>query len=120
MKKILVVDDDEIIVKVLTIRLVNDGYKVFVANDGESAIDIAMKEKPDLAIVDVGLPRIDGNTVCEILKKNKQTSSIKIIVLTGKNLINDVEKAFESGADAYVAKPYDYKFLFSKIKKLIG
>lgn len=120
MKKILIVDDEELIVKVLSLRLMNDGYKVFTAFDGNEGLDIAIKEKPDLAIIDIGLPKIDGNTLCELLKNDKRTKDIKIIVLTGKKLVGDIEKAFESGADAYISKPYDYSLLLSKIKKLIN
>lgn len=120
MKKVLIIDDEELIVKVLSLRLINDGYKVFSAYDGNEGLDIAFKEKPDIAIVDIGLPKIDGNTLCEILKSDKRTKDIKIIVLTGKKLVGDMEKAFQSGADAYVAKPYEYSLLLSKIKKLVG
>ncbi|MGC9069706.1 MAG: response regulator [Elusimicrobiales bacterium] len=120
MKKILVVDDEEMIVKVLTLRLSNDGYKVFSALDGNEGLDIAIKEKPDLAIIDIGLPKIEGTTLCEILKNDRRTADIKVIILTGKKLVGDMEKAFEKGADAYVSKPYEYSLLLSKIKKLIG
>ncbi len=120
MKKILIVDDEELVVKVLALRLSNDGYKVFSAFDGNEGVDIAIKEKPDLAIIDIGLPKIDGTTLCEILKNDKRTSNMKIIILTGKKLVGDMEKAFEKGADAYISKPYEYSFLLSKIEKLIG
>lgn len=120
MKKILIVDDEELIVKVLSLRLENEGYKVFTAFDGNEGLEIAFKEKPDLAIIDIGLPKIDGNTICEILKNDKRTKDIKIIVLTGKKLVGDMEKAFESGADAYIAKPYEYSLLLAKIKRLIS
>ncbi|MCX7641209.1 MAG: response regulator [Elusimicrobiales bacterium] len=120
MKKILIVDDEDLIVKVLSLRLTNDGYKILTAFDGNEGFEIAIKEKPELAIIDIGLPKIDGNTLCEILKKDKRTKHIKIIVLTGKKLVGDMEKAFESGADAYISKPYEYSFLLTKIKKLIG
>ncbi|MCX7905890.1 MAG: response regulator [Elusimicrobiales bacterium] len=120
MKKILIVEDEGLILKVLSLKLTSDGYKVITASDGNEGFETALKEKPDLAIVDIGLPKIDGNTLCEILKKDKRTKDIKIIVLTGRKLVGDMEKAFESGADAYISKPYDYNFLLMKIKKLIG
>ena len=68
----------------------------------------------------MGLPKIDGNTLCELIKKNSKLKDMKVIILTGKNLVGDVEKAYESGADAYFSKPYDYNLLLNKIKKLIG
>lgn len=118
-KRILIVEDEELISKVLSIRLSSEGYDVQVANDGEEGLNKAISFIPDLAIIDVGLPKIDGNTLCELIKKNKSTQSVKIIVLTGKKLVGDVEKAFESGADIYLSKPYEYTVLLSKIKKLL-
>jgi DNA-binding response OmpR family regulator len=119
-KKILIVDDEALITKILSIRFQSDGFEVEVASDGDEGIDKAMKFLPDLAIIDIGLPKIDGNTLCELIKKNKSTANTKVIILTGKKLVGDMEKAFESGADAYVSKPYDYQILLNKVKKLIG
>ncbi|MEF3279993.1 MAG: response regulator [Elusimicrobiota bacterium] len=120
MKKILIIDDEELIVKVLSLRLEGEGYEVMQSYDGNDGLDKAIKFKPDLAIVDLGLPKVDGNTICDVLKKNEKTKGIKIIILTGKKLMYDMEKAFESGADAYISKPYEFPLLLQKIKKLIG
>lgn len=116
--KVLIVDDEQLLVKVLSLKLGYEGYDVDVAFDGEEGLKKAKSFKPDLVIVDIGLPKIDGNTLCELIKKDKKTKDIKVIVLTGKNLVGDMEKAFESGADAYVSKPYDYSLLLNKIKKI--
>ncbi len=118
-KKILIVDDEELIVKVLEVRLKAEGYEVEVAYNGEEGLNKALSIKPDLAIVDIGLPKIDGNTICELIKKNPETKNTKIIMLTGKKLVGDMEKAFESGADGYISKPYEYSILLTKIKKLL-
>lgn len=118
-KRILIVEDEDLISKVLSIRFSAEGYEVEVASDGEEGLNKAISFMPDLAIIDVGLPKIDGNTLCELIKKNKATSGVKIIVLTGKKLVGDMEKAFESGADAYVSKPYEYSVLLAKVKKLL-
>lgn len=120
MKKILIIDDEELIVKVLLIRLENSGYKVDYAYDGKEGLEKIEKFNPDLAIIDVGLPKIDGNTICEIIKNSNKTKNVKVIMLTAKKLVGDMEKAFESGADAYLSKPYEFSRLLEKIKKLIG
>ena len=119
-KKIIIIDDEELIGKILSMRLSNDGYFVTVSFNGNEALDKIKENNYDLAIIDVGLPDIDGNTLCQLIKSNSKLKNMKIIVLTGKNLVGDIEKAYESGADEYVAKPYDYKLLLQKIKKLIG
>jgi DNA-binding response OmpR family regulator len=119
-KKIIIIDDEELICKVLSLRLSNEGYIVDTALDGNEGLDKITKSSYDLAIIDVGLPKIDGNTLCELIKKNSKLKDMKVIILTGKNLVGDVEKAYESGADVYFSKPYDYNLLLNKIKKLIG
>lgn len=117
-KKVLIVEDEDLIAKVLSIRLEAAGYEVEVAYDGSEGLDKVKSFKPDLAIVDIGLPKIDGNTLCELIKKSEYVKNIKVIVLTGKKLVADMEKAFDSGADAYVPKPYEWDRLIAKIKSL--
>jgi len=119
-KKVLIVEDEDLIAKVLSIRLENNGYKVLVAYDGEEGLEAAKKEKPDLMLLDIGLPRIDGNTLCELIKSDPSTDKIKVIMLTGKKLVGDMENAFSAGADIYVNKPYDWSRLLAHIKTLIG
>ncbi|HAH31783.1 MAG TPA: two-component system response regulator [Elusimicrobia bacterium] len=118
-KKVLIVEDEDLIAKVLSIRLENCGYKVIVAYDGEEGLEQAKKEKPDLMLLDIGLPRIDGNTLCELIKHDAETKNIKIIMVTGKRLVGDMENAFSAGADIYVNKPYDWPRLLAHIKTLI-
>jgi DNA-binding response OmpR family regulator len=119
-KKILIVEDEDLISKVLSIRLEGLGYKVVTALDGEEGLEAAKKEKPDLVILDIGLPRIDGNTLCELIKTNPSTKGAKVIMLTGKRLVGDMEKSFSSGADFYVNKPYEWPRLLEHIRTLIG
>lgn len=119
-KKILIVEDEALIVRVLSIRLEGLGYKVSSAADGEAGFAAARKERPDLAIIDIGLPVIDGTTLCELIKTSPETKGVKVIMLTGKKLVGDMEKSFEAGADAYVNKPYDWARLQGHIEKLIG
>lgn len=119
-KKVLIVEDEAMIVRVLSIRLEGLGYKVVSAADGEAGFAAARKERPDLAIIDIGLPVIDGTTLCELIKTTPETKGVKVIMLTGKKLVGDMEKSFEAGADAYVNKPYDWARLQGHIEKLVG
>lgn len=119
-KKILIVEDEDLIVKVLSIRLEGLGYKVITARDGEEGLDAVKKELPDLVMLDIGLPKIDGNLLCELIKTGEVTKHIKIIMLTGKRLVGDMENSFAAGADFYVNKPYEWQRLLGHIKQLIG
>lgn len=119
-KKILIVEDEVMIVKVLTLRLEGLGYKIVAAYDGEEGLDMARKEKPDLMILDVGLPKIDGNTLCELIKSDPSTKHVRVIVLTGNKLVENMEKSFSAGADVYVNKPYDWQRLMAHIHELLG
>ena len=119
-KKILVVEDEALIANVLSIRLTGLGYKVVTAYDGEEGLAAVKKEKPDLVILDIGLPRIDGTTLCELIKAGAATRKIRVIMLTGKRLVGDMENAFSAGADFYVNKPYEWPRLLAHIQKLIG
>lgn len=119
-KKILIVEDEDLIAKVLAIRLEGLGYQVSVANDGEEGLQAVKKQVPDLVMLDIGLPKIDGNTICEVIKTDATLKHIKVIMLTGKRLMGDMEDAFQAGADIYVNKPYDWQRLLAQIQKLIG
>ena len=117
-KKILIVDDEISVIKILKIRLEQAGYEVISAMDGDEGWEKFKDEKPDLAILDIVLPAIDGDTLCELIK-GEGSSSAPVIMLTGKTLAGDMEDAFKAGADVYVNKPFDPKHLLAHIKKLI-
>ncbi len=119
-KKILIVEDEDLIAKVLAIRLEALGYKVFIASDGEEGLEAVKKHKPDLVVMDIGLPKIDGNTLCELIKTTEATKDVKVVMLTGKKLVGDMENSFKAGAEIYVNKPYDWARLQGHIEKLIG
>ena len=119
-KKILIVEDEDLIAKVLSIRLEGLGYKVFTACDVEEGLSAVKKEKPDLVLLDIGLPRLDGNTLCGLIKTGAATRHTKVIMLTGKRLVGDMENSFTAGADFYVNKPYEWQRLLGHIKQLIG
>ena len=118
-KKILVVDDEPIIVKVLESRLKSNGYEVVVAQDGQEAINKARSENPDLIILDVMLPKIDGFRVCRLLKFDDNFKHIPILMLTARIQESDQSTGKECGADAYLPKPFDPPILLAKIKELL-
>jgi DNA-binding response OmpR family regulator len=119
-KNVLIVEDDEMIAKVLFKQLDASGYKPVNAYDAESGLKLARDKKPDLMILDIGLPGMDGVTLCKIIKNHPDTAGIKIIMLTGDRLVGDMEDSFSSGAETYLNKPYDFATLLRHIEKLIG
>lgn len=119
-KKILVVEDELISQKILSVRLEINNYKVITAQDGEEALKKAKEEKPDLIILDLMIPKINGYEVCRMLKFDDKYKDIPIIVLSSLNLQEEREKAFKNGADEYFIKPFDLDLLLVKIKSTIG
>lgn len=115
-KKILVVDDDLHICELLKIYLENDGYTVFTANDGQSAVNTFLTKTPDLVLLDIMLPKMDGWQVCREIRK---TSSVPIIMLTAKGEIFDKVLGLELGADDYVVKPFDPKEVMARVKAVL-
>lgn len=116
-KKIVVADDEPFILSALQDTLSED-YAVYTASNGKEAIKTVEKVQPDLVILDVMMPEMDGLEACKQLKKNKETSSIPIIILTAKGQITDIEKGFKSGADAYVVKPFSPARLIEKVEEI--
>lgn len=119
-KKILIVEDDEQIARLLMRQLEAGGYKALKAGNGEEGLKLAREERPDLAILDINLPLIDGTRLCELIKTDAATKDMKIIMLTGDHLVGDMEDSFTAGADAYMNKPYKLPNLLTHIKILIG
>ena len=118
-KKILVVEDEKSLVEMLKMRLEKEGYSVIASYDGKDGLDKAKKENPDLIILDLMLPVMDGYKVCALLKKDSRYSKIPIIMFTAKAQDSDRELGLEMGADAYITKPFDAAMLLAKIKELI-
>lgn len=114
--KILIVDDDENICELLRLYLEKDGFDTVVANDGEQAVDYAAKYSPDLILLDIMLPKLDGWQVCREIRK---TSDIPIIMLTAKGETFDKILGLELGADDYVSKPFDTKEVIARIKAVL-
>ncbi|MCX5709806.1 MAG: response regulator [Candidatus Omnitrophica bacterium] len=115
-EKILIVEDEKDIAKMLDYNLKKEGYKTSIARDGEDALDLAVREHPDLILLDLMLPGVDGLEVCKELKKERTTSGIPIIMLTAKSRESDKIVGLELGADDYVTKPFSPRELIARIK----
>jgi DNA-binding response OmpR family regulator len=119
-KKILVVDDEEVTTELAKTFLERHGFGVICAFNGKEALDLARAETPDLILLDVMLPDIDGYEVCRILKAEALFKSIPILMFTAKGLNRDVERGHEVGADEYIIKPFSGKALVATIRKHLG
>jgi phosphate regulon transcriptional regulator PhoB len=113
---ILVVDDEDPILELLRFNLEKEGYQVFVAKDGQEALDCVDKEQPDLLVLDVMLPGMDGLEVCRIMRLNPRLQQIPIIMLTAKGEEIDTVLGLELGADDYMTKPFSPRELLARIK----
>ena len=116
--KILLVEDNELNRDMLTRRLERKEYKVLCAKNGQEAIDIAQSDKPDIILMDLSLPIMDGWTAAKKLKGDKGTESIPIIALTAHAMRGDRETALEAGCDDYDTKPINFERLLGKIDSL--
>jgi two-component system, cell cycle response regulator DivK len=120
MARILLVEDNEMNRDMLSRRLERKGHQVVIAIDGQQALDIAAAEKPDLILMDMSLPVIDGWEATRRLKGDAQSKTIPIIALTAHAMAEDEKRARESGCDDYDTKPVDLERLLDKIQKLLG
>ncbi|MDD5291895.1 MAG: response regulator [Candidatus Omnitrophica bacterium] len=119
-KKILVVDDEVAILIVLTERLSSAGYDVIKADNGMDALDIAKEKLPDLIILDIMMPQMDGMAVSQRLKENDSTKDIPVIFLTALQGKGEESGSHKSGKNVIFSKPFDSKELLAKIKQLIS
>lgn len=119
-KKILIVDDEPDITLMLKARLEANGYQTDVAYDGHAALEMVKKNSFDLIILDLMLPKIDGYSVCRMLKFDDKYKKIPIIIFTARAESADKKLAEEVGADDYVTKPYVPEILLGKIKRLLN
>lgn len=118
-EKILVVEDEQDIVKMLEYNLKKEGFRTLSVHDGEDALDSASREHPDLIVLDLMLPGIDGLEVCKTLKSESKTAPIPIIMLTAKSQESDKVVGLELGADDYVTKPFSPRELIARIKAVL-
>ncbi|HCW54151.1 MAG TPA: DNA-binding response regulator [Clostridium sp.] len=117
--KILIVDDEEHIVELLKFNLNNAGYNILTANDGIEAVKIAKSEKPNLVLLDLMLPGLDGFDVCKEIKREKEMKNTAIIMLTAKGEELDKILGLELGADDYITKPFSVRELLARVKAVL-
>ena len=118
--RILVVDDEIYIVHILDFSLGMEGYEVITALDGEQALEKARAEKPDLIVLDIMMPKLDGYETCKMLKAEGGTKDIPVILLSAKGRNVDQKIGFEVGADDYITKPFSPRKLVERINAILG
>ena len=116
---ILIVDDEEDIVELVQLNLAREGYQTLACTTGEKALEIAESKRPDLIILDLMLPGIDGMEVCRQLKANPETQQIPVLMLTAKGEEADIVAGLELGAGDYVTKPFSGKVLAARVRRLL-
>ena len=115
-QKVLIVDDDQNICELLRLYLVKEGYETFLAHDGQTALELFEKNKPDMVLLDVMMPRMDGWEVCRRIRAG---SNVPVIMLTAKGETFDKVLGLELGADDYIVKPFDTKEVVARIKAVL-
>jgi DNA-binding response OmpR family regulator len=118
-QKILIVDDEPNIVIPLQFLMEQNGYSTLVAQSGEEALESISKEKPDLVLLDIMLPGVDGFEVCEIVRLNPEWRNTRIIFLTAKGRDVDIAKGMLLGADEYITKPFSNQQIIDAVTKLL-
>ena len=118
-KKVLLVDDEIDFVDLISSRLESDGFRVKPAYDGEAALEKVETDRPDIIILDIIMPKINGFDVCRRLKADKKYKDIPVIMLTAKFQPSDIKFSLEVGADAYITKPFEPSVLLEKLRELL-
>ena len=119
MKKILIVDDEPNIVMSLEYAFKKNNFEVFIARDGHEALDILEKQLPDVIILDVMMPMVDGYATLKQIKNDERLRHCKVIFLSAKNKEKDIEKGLSLGANLYVVKPFSVKKIVDQVNELI-
>ena len=119
MKKILIVDDEPNIVMTLEYTFKKSNYEVFIARDGQEALDILKSNFPDVIILDIMMPMVDGFATLEQIRKDDNLQHTKVMFLSAKNKESDFEKGLALGADAYMTKPFSIKKVVEKVEELL-
>ncbi len=119
-KRVLVADDDPVILRLIQVNLELEGYEVLLAHDGANAIEVATGEGPDLVILDIMMPRLDGYETCRRLKAQDSTRDIPVVFLSAKAQQSDIEKGQEYGVAEYLTKPFDPNDLVEVVDRLLG
>jgi len=119
MKKILIVDDEPNIVMSLEYTFKKNNYEVFIARDGQEALDIVKTNYPDVIILDIMMPMVDGYATLEQIRKDTNLKHTKVMFLSAKNKDNDIKKGIALGADAYLTKPFSIKKVVDQVMELL-
>jgi DNA-binding response OmpR family regulator len=118
-RKILIVDDEPNIVMTLEYAFKKQDFQVYIARDGSEALEILNTEVPDVILLDIMMPKVDGYKTLELIKQNDQLKDTKVVFLTAKSKVKDMEKGLSLGADKYLTKPFSIRKVVSEIKELI-
>jgi DNA-binding response OmpR family regulator len=116
---VLVADDDDDILLLVTTRLRRDGFEVISARNGEEALALAIERHPALAVLDIGMPKLDGLEVLQRIRADETLKEIRVLLLTAKAQESDVRRGYEAGADAYVRKPFSPGDLSTRVRELL-
>jgi DNA-binding response OmpR family regulator len=117
---ILIADDDPDILALVSFRLQRAGYEILQARNGEEAVQMALDRRPDLAILDVMMPRVDGYEATRRLRQHEETRRMPVILLTARVQEEDIARGFDAGADDYVKKPFSPQELGSRVQAVLG
>jgi DNA-binding response OmpR family regulator len=117
---VLVADDDPDIQSLVVLRLERSGYRVLRASDGQEALDLALSELPDLAVLDITMPKLDGCEVTRSLRAHAETVAMPVILLTARVQEDDVERGMAAGATDYVKKPFSPQELGARVTSILG
>lgn len=117
MTKILVAEDERDIRELINFTLRLKGYEVVLARDGEEALELALKEHPDLVLLDIRMPRMSGYEVCQLIKENEATKHIPVVFLTAKGQESEVQQGMKAGATEYILKPFSPDTLVEQLQK---
>ncbi len=120
MKKILIVDDEPDIIEILQFVLEAQGYECITATDGEEGLNLAREANPDLIILDVMMPKINGFKISRLLKYDNKYKDIPILMITARSQEEDKQIGEETGADEYITKPFNVDFVVEKVKSYLG
>jgi len=118
--KVLVVDDQVYILHILDFSLGAEGFDVITATDGEQALSRARAERPDLIVMDIMMPRLDGYETCRRLKSDPATKNIPVLLLTARGREEDRKRGMEAGADDYMTKPFSPNKLITRVSEMLG
>ena len=118
--KILVVDDDPYILMSLEFLMRKNGFDVVVARNGTEALDLVEKQLPDLVLLDIMMPDVDGYEICRYIKKSSRFKNTKVVFVSAKSKESDIQKSYELGASLYITKPFGTRELLKQVKELLA